>query len=52
MAKRKVGFTGIKKCRSVDLYRFKNGSAVVGGFRIGGRRVLITLGEFNELMED
>lgn len=51
-------YTGIKTCVDGELYRFKNGFAVVPGFRMGERNnpfnpwhrdVVISIKEFNEL---
>lgn len=45
----KVGFTGIKKCTSGEVYKFKNGITVVPGIMIKRKPVVITIKEFNEL---
>ncbi len=43
------GFTGIKTCPQGEVYRFKNGVAIVPDIRMYGCPVKITLGEFNKL---
>jgi len=45
----KVGFTGIKKDQSGEIYKFKAGKAVIPGFRLQGKPIEITFKEFNEL---
>lgn len=44
----KIGFEGMKKDTSGEIYRFKKGIAVVPNIKIKGRPVFITLKEFNE----
>ena len=48
MAKIKL-FSGLKKCPSGELYRFKNGVATVPGMRFHSRALKITIKEFREL---
>lgn len=49
--KLKVGTTQ-KRCPDGELYKFKNGIAEVPGMRFCGKKVFITLAEFNELCEE
>ena len=51
MAKIKA-FSGIKKDASGEIYRFRNGLAVVPGFLIGHKEVKITLAEFAALNKE
>ena len=45
----KIGFDGMKKDASGEIYRFKKGIAVVPGIKIKRSPVFITLKEFNDL---
>jgi len=45
----KIGFNGMKKDSSGEIYKFKKGIAIIPGIRIKRNPVTITLNEFNEL---
>ena len=40
-----------KRCKDGELYKFKRGVAVVPGFRMHHKPVLITFKEFKEIIE-
>ena len=48
----KKGFTGKKTCKDGEIYTFKNGIAIVPGFLLFRKPVLITLAQFKEINND
>jgi hypothetical protein len=47
-----VGFSGKKKCSNGEIYTFKKGIAIIPGFKMKGKPVKITLGEYNGLQKN